>query len=92
MVIIQEDHDNRYVTDTVKRLDNARRKGGKPLLLLPLRKKERHHIIDINSYVLSRSETKKLGVWLIFWFLFVVFGVILIVVDSGLHYILGKCN
>ena len=90
--LLQEDHDNRYLTDRIRQLDAQRRKRGKPLLLLPLRQKERHHLIDINSYVLSRSETKKLGVWLIFWFLFVVFGAILMTVDGGLYFVLSKLN
>ena len=85
----QEDHDNRYVTDRVKQLDSERR-NRKKLSLMPLRKKERHHLIDIRSLTLSRSESKTLCVWLIFWFLFVLFGAILCVVDGGLHFVLGE--
>ena len=88
---LQEDHDNRYVTDRVRQLDLQRKKR-KKLSLMPLRKKERHHVIEIRSCTLSRAETKTLCVWLIFWFLFVLFGVILCVVDGGLHFVLGNAT
>ncbi|XP_054749544.1 uncharacterized protein LOC129255021 isoform X1 [Lytechinus pictus] len=85
----KDSFDNHYITAQFKRLDADRKERGVSHIL-PLKKHERNHLIDVTDLRLSRTEKRYLTMGLSRVILHVVIAGILMFVDFGLYWLLSK--